>query len=799
MTPVLTFFIGLAILVLFGWYFASEGDRLRRILGTVLTIVVTAFCLWSTYPPFDEKRPDGTVIRHGKIHLGLDLQGGTSFLIRLEPPASADGGKRPITKAMVDQAIEAIRKRVDRFGVSEPIITPQGNDRILVQIPGLDAANIQEAREQLSRVAKLEFRLVYPDNGQRLKAIDEGKEVIPPEYRIETYKQQVEGGKPIEERLLVKKKADLGGNHVSQAAAGYGQEGWEVTLRFDTEGAKTFGQITEANVNHRFAIVLDGVIQSAPVIKTAIYGGNAVISGGRMDEPEARNLASVLENPLQTPVKIEEERQVSASLGSDSIKSGIYSGIAGFILVVVFMIIYYRMVGLIADIALLINCIMVVGVLGMFNSVLTLPGIAGLILSLGIAVDANVLIYERLRDEIKQGKSLRVAIDTSYRKAFSAIFDAHVTQFLTAAILFWLASGPVKGFALTLTIGIVASMFSSLLVTYTCFSWAFALGWLKRVSMLHLIRSKGFDFLGNAPKFVSISAVATLLCLGVLLMKGERNLGADFRGGDLLVISAAHKLTPDEVRGALAHTGFQNSVIQSEKVANRDLISIRADSGAADKIKARLSEALPTAGLKFEQTDHVGALVGKELATKSALALALGLLGIFIYVSFRFATSFAVASLAALAHDLIITIGIFALSGRELSLIMVAAVLTIAGYSINDKIVVFDRIRSGLRDRLSGSVAEVMNTSINETLSRTILTGGTVLLTVLALYFFGGPVLNDFAFSFLIGVIVGTYSSIFIASPIVLWWTRARGRDTSALRREVIQQTTTAGRLAPRS
>jgi SecD/SecF fusion protein len=799
MTPALTFFIGLGIVVLFGWYFATESDRLRRILGSVLTIAVTAFCLWSTYPPFDQKAPDGTIIRRGKIHLGLDLQGGTSFLIRLEPPASADGERRPITKSMVDQAIEAIRKRIDRFGVSEPIITPQGNDRILVQIPGLDAANIQEARDQLSRVAKLEFRLVYPDNGQRLTAIDEGKEVIPPEYRIETYKQQIEGEKPIEERLLVKKKADLGGNHVSQAAAGYGQEGWEVTLRFDTEGAKTFGQITEANVGHRFAIVLDGVIQSAPVIKTAIYGGNAVISGGRMDEPEARNLASVLENPLQTPVKIEEERQVSASLGSDSIKSGIYSGIAGFALVVVFMVIYYRLVGLIADIALLINCIMVVGALGMFNSVLTLPGIAGLILSLGIAVDANVLIYERLRDEIKQGKSLRVAIDTSYRKAFSAIFDAHVTQFLTAAILFWLASGPVKGFALTLTIGIVASMFSSLLITYTCFSWGFALGLFKRVSMLHLIRSKGFDFLGHARKFVSVSGLVTLLCLAVLITKGERNLGADFRGGDLLVISAAHKLTPDEVRGALAHTGFQNSVIQSEKVANRDLISIRADPGAADKIKARLSEALKTAGLKFEQTDHVGALVGRELATNSALALALGLVGIFVYVSFRFGTSFAVGSLAALAHDLIITIGIFSLSGRELSLIMVAAILTIAGYSINDKIVVFDRIRSGLRDRLSGSVAEVMNTSINETLSRTILTGGTVLLTVLALYFFGGPVLNDFAFSFLIGVIIGTYSSIFIASPIVLWWTRARGRDATALRREVIQPTTAAGRLAPRS
>jgi SecD/SecF fusion protein len=798
MTPALTFFLGLAVLVLFGWYFATQSSRLRRILGTVLTIAITASCLWSTYPPFDQKRPDGTVIRRGKIHLGLDLQGGTSFLIRLEPPASAEGAKRPITKSMVDQAIEAIRKRVDRFGVSEPIITPQGNDRILVQIPGLDAANIQEARDQLSRVAKLEFRLVYPDNGQRLKAIDEGKEVIPPEYRIETYKQQTGNEKPFEERLLVKKKADLGGNHVSQAAAGYGNEGWEVTLRFDGEGAKVFGQITEANVGHRFAIVLDGVIQSAPVIKTAIYGGSAIISGGRMDETEARGLASVLENPLQTPVKIEEERQVSASLGSDSIKSGIYAGIAGFALVVIFMLIYYRLVGLIADIALLINCIMVVGALGMFNSVLTLPGIAGLILSLGIAVDANVLIYERLRDEIKQGKSLRVAIDTSYQKAFSAIFDAHVTQFLTAAILFWLASGPVKGFALTLTIGIVASMFSSLLVTYTCFSWAFSLNLLKRVSMLHLIRSKGFDFLGHARKFVSASAVVVLVCLGMLAVRGEGNLGADFRGGDLLVLSAAHKLTPDEVRGALAHSGFQNSVIQSEKVANRDLISIRADSGAADKIKARLSEALPTAGLKFEQTDHVGALVGKELATKSLLALALGLLGIFVYVTFRFGTSFAVGSLAALAHDLIITLGIFSLSGRELSLIMVAAILTIAGYSINDKIVVFDRIRSGLRDRLSGSVAEIMNASINDTLSRTILTGGTVLLTVLALYFFGGPVLNDFAFSFLIGVIVGTYSSIFIASPIVLWWTRARGGGATALRRALTEKAATANPLAQR-
>src|ERR1700730_169256 len=211
MTPALTFFAGLGLLILFGWYFATDDERLRRILGTILTLAITAFCLASVYPRFDQKRPDGAFIRPGKIHLGLDLQGGTSFLIRLEPAAAPDGSKRPITTSMVEQAIEAIRKRVDQFGVSEPIITPQGNDRILVQIPGLDAEKIQEARNQLSKVAKLEFRMVYPDKGQRLQAIDKNEAVIPPDYRIESYEMRSEGNeKPKQERLLIKKKSDLG-------------------------------------------------------------------------------------------------------------------------------------------------------------------------------------------------------------------------------------------------------------------------------------------------------------------------------------------------------------------------------------------------------------------------------------------------------------------------------------------------------------------------------------------------------------------------------------------------------------
>src|SRR6266496_3204791 len=311
MTPGITFVVGLTMLVLFGWYFATDQGLRKRLLATGLMLVV--FSIATIWPP------------QKKIALGLHIQGGTSFLIRLK------GGDKEVTKGMLDQAVEVIRKRIDVFGVSEPIISPVGSDRILVQIPGLDTAKIQEARDQLSRVAKLEFRLVYADNGERLKAIDEGKEVIPPDYRIETYKLAAEGApmtnefgervagtkqEPREERLLVKKKADLSGEHVSSAGASYERDGWVVHLRFDSEGAKQFGNITAAHVHHRFAIVLDGAIQSAPVIQDAIYGGDAQITG-RFTEEEARGLASVLENPLQTPVSIEEERSVSPTLGLD--------------------------------------------------------------------------------------------------------------------------------------------------------------------------------------------------------------------------------------------------------------------------------------------------------------------------------------------------------------------------------------------------------------------------------------------------------------------------------------------------
>jgi len=768
------------MLVLFGWYFATDQGLRKRLLATMLMLLLVGFSIVTIWPP------------QKKIALGLDIQGGTSFLIRLV------AGDKPINKGMLDQAVEVIRKRVDYFGASEPIISPVGNDRILVQIPGLDTAKIQEARDQLSRVAKLEFRLVYPDNGERLRAIDAGKEVIPPEYRIEAYKHAAEGNeKTIEERLLVKKKADLGGDRVSASNAYYGNEGWTVQLKFDGEGAKKFGQITEQYKGHRFAIVLDGLIQSAPVIRDAIYGGDAVITG-RFTEEEARGLASVLENPLQTPVSIEEERSVSPTLGLDSIRASVLAGLVGLAITLVCVAIYYKIPGLIANLALIINLILLIGALTMFRFVLTLPGIAGIILTIGLSVDANVLIYERLREEMALGKSLKVAVKTAYEKAFSSIFDANVTTLITAAILFWKASGPVKGFAISLTLGILASLFTALIVGRNFLGWFVDTGRLKRISMLHLISSQHINFLGKG--FIACMCSLALLLAGAMAFytRGDRNFGVDFRGGDLVTMSAPNKIDIGQVRNALQPIGFGDASIQESAQGGKSYITVRTPLNTSDRVEKQIIQTMPNAGFKVEGSERVGALVGGELAKNSLIALGLGILGILIFVTFRFELSFAVGAIVALLHDVLITVGMFALLGRELTLTMVGAVLTIAGYSINDTIVVYDRIREGLTSGRRGTIEQIMNESINQTLSRTILTSTVTLIPILCLFFFGGAVLRDFSLAIIIGVVVGTYSSIFIASPIVLWWTRARGGSASVLRREITQKATTANPLAQR-
>ena len=764
MSPTFTFLFGLLLLGLFIWYFMTDFSLRKRMIGTVLTILLVAFCLEAVIPP--EK----------KIRLGLDLQGGTSFLLRL-----VDETGEGVSPTTLDQAIEVIRKRVDQFGVSEPVIAAQGRDRILVQIPGLDTAQLASTKEQLQRVAKLEFAMVHPQSESVLAAVDAGQGVLPPGFVIKEYTDTIEG-KEETVRLLVKQRPDLTGDRVTSANPFYDVQGYGVAMKLDSEGGKMFGDLTTANVGQRLAIMLDGDVQSAPSIRQPIYGGEAVITG-RFSDEEARNLASVLENPLKTPVEIEETRSVSASLGADSIRSGVGAGLLGLGLTLLFVLFYYRLAGLIACLALAVNLILLFGAMCMFNFVLTLPGIAGIILTIGMAIDANVLIYERLREEMKAGKSLGAAVNSAYDKAFSAIFDANVTTLITSAILFWQATGPVKGFAITLTLGIIASMFSALLFTRTVFGFMLDNFGLKKLTMANWIPSRSIDFLGKRHIALALSLVVLLGSIGFFAWRGQKNFGVDFTGGDLVVLGTKENVPLADLRRSVEGANIGESTLQTAMEDGRELITVQSKFGTADAVVNKLQQDFPQAGLTIEQTDTVGPRIGKELAGRSLFALALGLLGILIYVTLRFEFSFALGALVALLHDVIITIGIFALTGREISLVMVGAVLTIAGYSINDTIVVFDRVREGLMSGRRGTVAQIMNACINETLGRTILTGGTTLLATAALYFFGGPVLSDFALAIIIGVLVGTYSSIFVAAPIVLWWSKRTGKS---IKREVL-------------
>jgi len=783
MTPIATFFAGLLLLILFCWYFFTDNDRAKRVLGTLLTVLLAAFCLNAVNPPFDKKDAAGKVTTSGKIALGLDLRGGTAFLIRLIAEPDEKGETRAITPTMVDQAVEVIRKRVDQLGTSEPVIAPAGSDRILVQIPGLNPEKLEETRGQLKKVAKLEFRLVHPESSRMVPMIEAGQEVLPIGFVIEPMNYEREG-KPVIGKLLIKKKPDLLGDTITRAGAFYDTRGWGVHLNFNSLGATKFGELTKQvfEEQSQMAIVLDGKVISAPgVEKGPIYGGSAEISGGNMSEKESRNLASALENPLQTPVSIEEERTASASLGEDAIDSGVQAGLLGVAMTVLCVLLYYRFAGLVANIALAVNILFLFGAMAAFNVVLTLPGIAGIILTVGMAVDANVLIYERLREELAEGKSVKAAVKAAFEKAFTAIFDSNVTTLITSVILFWKATGPVKGFAVTLTIGIIASMFAALIVTRNLFEWGLTSGWIKQVKMNSLIRATRFDFLGKRKLAIGFSLTVIAALAVVFAVRGEKNFGVDFKGGDRLVMEAkGPRPTDNDVRKALATIKQGEAVVQTEKSANKEFLTIRSESGTSSQISALLTETFPEARFQIDGVERVGKLVGNELARNSIMALVLGMIGIFFYVTIQFEMSFAIGAIVALLHDVIITIGAFSLVGREMSLIIVGAVLTIAGYSINDTIVVYDRIREGIKNGRKGSVQAIMNQSVNETLSRTILTGGVTLLTTAGLYVFGGPVLNDFAFAILVGVIVGTYSSIFIAAPIVLWWSGKGGRDLRA-------------------
>jgi SecD/SecF fusion protein len=706
----------------------------------------------------------------GRIHLGIDLQGGTSFLVEMN---TNELDKASQADVALSQAVEVLRKRVDKFGVAEPVIQPQGKNRILVQLPGLSAAVQNAAKEAIQKAAFLEFRMVYypADEAQRLMA--EGTTV--PGYVVMTHIKTLPNGTKQAERYLVKRQAELKGGIKTAMVTRDNLGRPEISFTFDSAAAEKFGEITTENVGHQLAIILDGELQTAPVIKTAITGGNGVIEGDYSPQ-EAFMLQTVLENPLKAPLHIAESQSVGPTLGQDAIRSGVRASIYGTLFVSAFMLLYYLIAGMVANVALVANIVILLGVMCSIDTTLTLPGIAGLVLTVGMAVDANVLIYERIREESAKGKSLRGAVAAGYARAFGTIFDSHVTTLISSVILIFMGTGSIKGFGVALTIGVAASLFTALVVTRMIFDFLLDRGWLKSIKMFHLIpTSLKLDFMKLAKVAFITSWVLIAIGVGYGVYRPYHDkplFGPDFVGGDTSTFEYQNQVDPALLRDALGKAGISDPVIQYQKEAGgagRETLRVVSPSETGDKVSKALA-AFPDAKFHVARQDHVGPTVGKEIQQSAIIASMLSLFGILVYVAFRYEFSFAAGAVLAVIHDVLMTIGWYCLSGRQFDATTVAAILTIIGFSTNDTIVIFDRIREDLRMGVRGTFREVMNQALNQTLSRTIITSGTVFLATFSLYVFGGGAINAFAFTFLIGIITGTYSSIYIASALVLWW-----------------------------
>jgi SecD/SecF fusion protein len=712
-----------------------------------------------------------------------------------------------IEENAVTQSVEVIRNRIDQFGVAEPVIVRQGEDEIALQLPGIK--DPERAIELVGRTAQLEFKLVDATAAVNLRelmdqAIRSGrlppnfnhqelnrvlKDSIPPGDEI--YLEKKRGNETEAVRtfpILLKKTTLLTGEALKTARMEIGGRYNEpyVSLEFNDRGARHFEKITQDNQGRQLAIILDDIVQSAPVIQERISGGRAQITG-RFSLEEAKDLAIVLRaGALPAPVDIIQNLTVGPSLGKDSIQKGVASALLGTVLVVAFMVIYYQASGMIANLALLLNLIFMLAALSLFQATLTLPGIAGIVLSIGMAVDSNVLIFERMREESAANKSIRMVVDAGYEKAFWTIIDAHVTTLITAGALFLFGTGPIKGFAVTLSIGVVFNLFTALYGTRVVYDYLNLKHLFRSIRFLQILHNPSIDFIGlkNAAFVFSGGLVALGLVALVQVERGRANLGVDFAGGTMAQFKAGKAFRLEDVRAALERHNI--SGLELQDVPHENILIIRAKESpqsvgsVADRVAAVLNREFPNEHFLIESKAEIGASVSHALKQAAVIAIGVSLAGIMVYLAWRFDRRFGVAAAIATFHDVLAVLGVFYLLHKEITLLVVTALLTLAGYSLTDTVVVFDRIRENLRKKGKQSLKEIINVSINEVLSRTIITSSTVFMVLIALFLMGGVLLHDFALALLIGVVVGTYSSIFVASPIVCMWPTQRRKGRKA-------------------
>ncbi len=716
---------------------------------------------------------DAVVERIRPLTQGAGMTGQRDFNVEVRDGATivvtpTDAG---ISKAVEDAmavATEVIRKRIDEMGTREPTVIREGANRIVVQVPGLQDPSALKAL--LGQTAKLEFKLV----DMTANPADLARGIAPIGSEIVPYPQNPAGG-PV---IAVKRQIMVSGDELTDARQSFEQQTNSpvVSITFNRSGANKFARTTQQNVNKPFAMILDGKVLSAPNINEPILGGSAQISGNFTVESANQLAISLRSGKLPVALKVVQESTVSPELGADSIKAGITASILAVIGVALFMFVTYGRWGFYANLAVTINVLVILGVMGLLNATLTLPGIAGFVLTIGTAVDANVLIYERIREELRRGRSVVQAIEFGYKEASRTIFEANVTHAIAGGIMLVLGSGPIKGFAIVLLIGIATSVFTA--VTFTRL---LATRWLRakrpteiKMGPLRIVPDNtniGFVRVRNIAFIVT--ALLTVAAVAATATRGL-NLGVDFVGGVSIEEKFATPPPLDQVRSAVNELGLGEASLQ--QLADKNIVSIRlplpdaADEGATDKVvetvKAALAAKFP--GATFSNYSTVSGKVSGELVQNGVLAVVLAIVGIAIFSWFRYEWQFGVSTAVAIVHDVLMTLGFFAITQLAFDLNIVAAVLTIIGYSINDKMVIDDRIRENMRKYRKMDMKALIDLSVNETLPRTVMTSFTIMLALGALLIFGGHVLRGFTAAMMLGIIVGTYSSVYVSSSLLI-------------------------------
>ena len=779
-------------------------------------------------------------LKKRSLNLGLDLQGGIHLVLEVK----IEGMEEQEAQDAVAQAQEVIRNRIDQFGVAEPTIQRQGENRIIIELPGVQ--DVQRAKDLVGQTALLEFQLLEPpeDRTRLIQRIDqvlapqeeeeeqeedlllsstpqsaplssmlsgagedltvsgrdlqrvknllntpEAQELIPADVEfLFSSKPAGAEGNEFYFLYLVRKRPEMTGHMIQDAFVSIGQVVeymGQPIVNFSTtdEGVRLFSRITGSHIGERMAIVLDESVYSAPTIQNKISEGRGIITGSGTQE-EAKDLAIVLRaGALPAEVEIIEDRTVGPSLGRDSIEQGKTAAIYSMVLVVIFMVLYYRAAGLIADCALLLNMLFIMAVLAGFHATLTLPGIAGIILTIGMAVDANVLIFERIREELRSGKTVRAAIDSGYGHALSAIIDANVTTFLVGIVLYQFGTGPIRGFALTLCIGIISSLFTAFFVTRTIFELITRKSEQSSLSIGPVALFSNLNIRFLSLRNIGFGTSAAVLLIGIVSLLGINGIrqGIDFAGGTLLELHFDPAIQVEDIRSQLGRVPVGDAEIDLSKSeikqfgSENDILIRVSESGAGTEVADGIMEVLKAgfaASIEemewIRRQEKVGPKIGSELSSAAVRAVLVALALILIYMAWRFHRFlYGIAAVVALFHDVLITLGLLSLLNIEITLAVVAALLAIVGYSLNDTIVVFDRIRENLHTARRQGFDGTVNQSINECLSRTLITSATTLMAVLVLMLFGGEVNRDFTITLMIGVVVGTYSSVFVASPVL--------------------------------